>query len=128
MDREWRTTNSQCRRVRETPKKSSHHFVRYAALLVFVLCVTIVVCIVLLNRKPDTPDDPIVCSPGMSGANCDSSSFIGTYPWSGSTFYTLADGGKYQKGVAFRVYAPGATQVHVLASEAGGVEIEYLMA
>lgn len=94
----------------------------------FIVCVLVVtIVVVLINRNNHPSDDPLVCSPGMSGEKCDSTSFIGSYVWSGGSLYRLADGNFYSKGIAFRLYAPNATAVNVLASVPGGIESEYAM-
>lgn len=103
-------------------------FCRLIFVIMFIVCVLVVtIVVVLINRNNHPSDDPLVCSPGMSGEKCDSTSFIGSYVWSGGSLYRLADGNFYSKGIAFRLYAPNATAVNVLASVPGGIESEYAM-
>ena len=93
-----------------------------------VICIVIIIIVALQNKKPDTPsEDPQACPPGFSGDNCDSTSFIGSHIWTSDNLYKLADGNYYKKGIAFRVFAPNATRVHILASVPGGIEGEYAM-
>ena len=103
-------------------------FCRLIFVVMFIVCVLVAAIItVLVNRNNHPSDDPFVCSPGMSGEKCDSTSFIGSYVWSGGSLYRLADGNFYSKGIAFRLYAPNATAVNVIASVPGGMESEYAM-
>ena len=78
-------------------------------------------------RTGSPSEDPQACPPGFSGDNCDSTSFIGSHIWTSDNLYKLADGNYYKKGIAFRVFAPNATRVHILASVPGGIEGEYAM-
>lgn len=127
-DRDWRAGSNKGKRVIETKKKSNRFYYYIAGGVLLVICIVVIVIVALQNKKPDTPsDDPHACPPGLSGDNCDSTSFIGSYTWTGDSLYKLADGNYYKKGIAFRVFAPNATKVHVLASVPGGIEGEYAM-
>lgn len=112
----------------EQPKTTKTRCGLLAALLAAILC-CIVTVIVLVTRNHNR--DPTVvtktCPPGFSGSECQNITVIGFYPWSGDKHYTLPDGHVYTRGMAFRVYAPYARSVFVLASTLGGSEQEYSM-
>lgn len=70
---------------------------------------------IIIWNVSDEPIEVVTeCPPGFSGKDCQSTSFIGSYLWSDTKVYRLVDGRYYSKGIAFRVYAPGADGVNVV--------------
>ena len=127
-NREWRVNSAALNRNRVMKRRTRPVFCRLIFVVMFIVCVLVAaIIIVLVNRNNHPSDDPLVCSPGMSGEKCDSTSFIGSFVWSGGSLYRLGDGNFYSKGIAFRLYAPNATAVNVIASVPGGMESEYAM-
>lgn len=127
-DKEWRSGRVSSRRNLDKPR-SSASFKRCLLAAICLIIVFIVIAIIVLIKsrdQEDPPVDPVSCAPGFSGDNCDSTAFIGSYAWSDSIFYKLADGNYYSSGIAFRIYAPSATSTYVLAS-GGDNEREYPM-
>lgn len=126
--RDWRNVKNNGRRVRELPKTTNTHVALLIALIATVLCcVVAIIVIVSLNHRDNSGDNKIKCPPGITGSKCQNVTFIGVYTWSGDEHYQLPDGHAYSRGMAFRVYAPKATSVFVLASALGGSEQEYSM-
>lgn len=79
----------------------------------------IIIILMFYNPSDDPGSEVIECPPSFSGKDCQSTAFIGSYLWSDSKVYRLADGQLYSKGIAFRVYAPQAESVSVITSMPG---------
>lgn len=126
--RDWRNVKNNGRRVREQPKTTNTRVGLLIALIATVLCCIVAVVVIVSMIHHDKPDDhKRECPPGISGNECQNASFVGMYAWSGDEHYELPDGHAYSRGMAFRVYAPMASSVFVLASAMGGSEQEYSM-
>lgn len=111
--RDWRQNNETSRRVTETPRATRSRWCLLLASLFTILCIIFIV-IIIWNVSDEPIEVVTECPPGFSGKDCQSTSFIGSYLWSDTKVYRLVDGRYYSKGIAFRVYAPGADGVNVV--------------
>lgn len=111
--RDWRQNNETSRRVTETPRATRSRWCLILAGFLTMLCIIFVV-VIIWNVSDDPVEVVTECPPGFSGKDCQSTSFIGSYLWSDTKVYRLVDGRYYSKGIAFRVYAPGADRVNVV--------------
>ena len=126
--RDWRNAKYNGKRVRELPKTTNTRVVLLIALISTILCcIVAAIVIYFVTHRDNSGDNKIKCPPGISGKECQNATFVGMYAWSGDEHYQLPDGHAYSRGMAFRVFAPKAVNVFVLAATLGGSEQEYSM-
>ena len=115
FNRDWRNNRNYSRRNLNAPSARNNRRLIALAVSVLLILICVIIIIVLFSKNSDTPGEEIIeCPPGFNGNGCQNSDFIGSLVWSDAKFYKLVDEKYYNRGIAFRVYAPGAESVSVL--------------